>query len=75
MRPSAHGAEEPSIVDLESGKLLTVLRTSTGNRLQISLPRRSENVDEAKTWTKPVPTGLAPPLGPRCSSGCPARMT
>ena len=42
-----HGAEEPSIVDLESGKLLTVLWTSTGNRLQISLPRRRENVDEA----------------------------
>ena len=55
MRLSGHGAQEPSIVQLKSGSLLAVLRTSLGTIY------KSHSHDEGKTWTKPVSTGLAAP--------------
>ncbi|MBO50764.1 MAG: hypothetical protein CMJ69_08250 [Planctomycetaceae bacterium] len=50
-----HGAQEPSIVRLENGKLLAVLRTSLG------AVYKSYSDDKGTTWTKPVSTGLAAP--------------
>jgi len=50
-----HGTQEPSIVQLKSGKLLAVLRTSLGTVY------KSYSDDEGVTWTKPVSTGLAAP--------------
>ena len=50
-----HGAEEPTIVPLESGSLLAVLRTSLGTLY------KSYSHDRGDTWTSPVSTGLASP--------------
>jgi sialidase-1 len=55
MKLPGHGAQEPSIVRLQSGKLLAVLRTSLG------AVYKSYSLDEGDNWSKPVSTGLAAP--------------
>ena len=44
MQLPGHGAQEPSLVRLKSGKLLAVLRTSLGSVY------KSYSVDEGETW-------------------------
>jgi len=55
MKLPDHGAQEPTIVLLESGSLLCVLRTSLGTLY------KSYSHDQGENWTKPVSTGLATP--------------
>jgi len=55
MKLPGHGAQEPTVVLLESGSLLAVLRTSLGTLY------KSYSHDQGDTWTQPVSTGLASP--------------
>ena len=55
MKLPGHGANEPTIVLLESGSLLAILRTSLGTLY------KSYSHDQGENWTKPVSTGLASP--------------
>ena len=55
MKLPGHGAQEPTIVLLNSGSLLCVLRTSLGTLY------KSSSHDEGEHWIKPVSTGLASP--------------
>ena len=55
MQLPGHGAEEPTIVLLESGSLLAVVRTS------LETLYKSYSHDQGDTWTEPVSTGLASP--------------
>ena len=50
-----HGAQEPTIEMLESGRLLAVIRTSLGTLY------KSYSHDRGDTWSEPVSTGLASP--------------
>ena len=55
MKLPGHGAQAPTIVLLESGSLLAVLRTSLGTLY------KSYSHDQGENWTQPVSTGLASP--------------
>ena len=55
MKLPGHGAQEPTIVLLESGSMLCVLRTSLGTLY------KSYSHDQGDNWTKPVSTGLTAP--------------
>ena len=50
------GAEEPCMVELNDGSLMTVLRTSLGTIY------KAYSYDIGETWTKPQTTGLAAPM-------------
>ncbi len=48
-----HSVAEPSVVEVEPGKLLMFLRTVIGRAYQ------SWSYDDGETWTRPLPTHLA----------------
>lgn len=55
MTAPGRGAHEPTIVELRDGRLLCILRTTTG-RLY-----RAVSHDEGETWEEPVSTDLSAP--------------
>ena len=55
MQLPGHGAQEPSVVVLDDGRLLAVLRTSLGTLY------RAHSSDAGESWTQPLSTGLSSP--------------
>ncbi len=58
MTAKGRGCHEPSIVELEDGRLLCLLRTTLGRVYQ------SHSPDQGDHWTKPVATELRAPDSP-----------
>jgi len=55
MTAPGRGAHEPSIVQLKDGRLMCILRTTTGHLY------RSYSTDEGDHWSKPEPTHFTAP--------------
>jgi len=54
------GAEEPGVIELKDGSLLSMMRTSLGEVYQ------SKSTDRGETWSEAKPTGLSSPSAANC---------
>lgn len=59
VKASRAGAQEPGVVELNDGRLMLWVRTSTGH------PYQCYSSDAGETWSEPKPMNVASPLSPQ----------
>lgn len=66
VKASRAGAQEPGVVELNDGRLMLWVRTSTGH------PYQCYSSDAGESWSEPEPMSVASPLSPQSIKRIPA---